>query len=180
MSSIFNALKKVYELFGGTITAKGHNVTRLSLWHTLPMHLIPLSLFQLLCWWTQCEMLLVRWGFWLESIPFIISLFYRTRVRSLVMLVTHSLHWLTHSCLVNLIDVTLACEDANSNLLRLLLLLMLWSWILVEILKLGFGQDLNLSWVEILMFGWDFHLMLSWDSEDEMWSRFVFELVIWP
>ena len=116
MSSIFNALKKVYELFGGTITAKGHNVTRLSLWHTLPMHLIPLSLFQLLCWWTQCEMLLVRWGFWLESIPFIISLFYRTRVRSLVMLVTHSLHWLTHSCLVNLIDVTLACEDANSKL----------------------------------------------------------------
>ena len=90
-------IKKVYELFGGTITAKGHNVTRLSLWHTLPMHLIPLSLFQLLCWWTQCEMLLVRWGFWLESIPFIISLFYRTRVRSLVMLVTHSLtNWLTH------------------------------------------------------------------------------------
>ena len=30
-SSIFKALKKVYELFGGTITAKGHNVTRLSL-----------------------------------------------------------------------------------------------------------------------------------------------------
>ena len=28
-------------------------------------------------------------------------------------LVTHSL---THSCLVNLIDVTLACEDANSKL----------------------------------------------------------------
>ena len=44
------------------------------------------------------------------------SYFYRTRVRSLVMLVTHSLtdsltHSLTHSCLVNLIDVTLACED---------------------------------------------------------------------
>ena len=38
--------------------------------------------------------------------------FYRTPVRSLVMLVTHSL---THSRLVNLIDVTLACEDANSN-----------------------------------------------------------------
>ena len=29
------------------------------------------------------------------------------------MLVTHSL---TNSCLVNLIDVTLACEDANSKL----------------------------------------------------------------
>ena len=31
----------------------------------------------------------------------------------------------------------------------------------------------------MLMFGWDFLLMLSRDSEDEMWSRFVFELVIW-
>ena len=25
-------------------------------------------------------------------------------------------NWLTHSCLVNLIDVTLACEDGNSKL----------------------------------------------------------------
>ena len=41
--------------------------------------------------------------------------FYRTRVRSLAMLVTH---WLTHSCLVNLIDVTLACEDASSKLVE--------------------------------------------------------------
>ena len=33
------------------------------------------------------------------------------------MLVTNSLtHSLTHSCLVNLIDVTLACEDGNSKL----------------------------------------------------------------
>ena len=43
--------------------------------------------------------------------------FYRTRVRSLGMLVTNSLtDWLTNCCLVNLIDVTLACEDANSKL----------------------------------------------------------------
>ena len=41
--------------------------------------------------------------------------FYRTRVRSLVMLVTHSL---THSCLVNLINVTLACEDVDSKLVE--------------------------------------------------------------
>ena len=35
------------------------------------------------------------------------------------MLVTHSLtSSLTHSCLVNLIDVTLACEDANSKLVE--------------------------------------------------------------
>ena len=34
-------------------------------------------------------------------------------------LVTNSLtHSLTHSCLVNLIDVTLACEDANSKLVE--------------------------------------------------------------
>ena len=26
--------------------------------------------------------------------------------------------WLTHSCLVNFIDVTLACEDANSKLVE--------------------------------------------------------------
>ena len=33
------------------------------------------------------------------------------------MLVSDSLpHSLTHSCLVNLINVTLACEDTNSNL----------------------------------------------------------------
>ena len=32
---------------------------------------------------------------------------------------------LTNSCLVDLIDVTLACEDPTQNLLRLLLLLML-------------------------------------------------------
>ena len=35
------------------------------------------------------------------------------------MLVTHSLpNSLTHCCLVNLIDVTLACEDANSKLVE--------------------------------------------------------------
>merc|ERR1712155_313317 len=63
----------------------------------------------------------------LESI---VSFFYRTRVRSLAMLVTNSVR---HSCLVNLMSV----NDANclmmsqqlkmptQNLLRLLLLLML-------------------------------------------------------
>ena len=45
--------------------------------------------------------------------------FYRTRVRSLSCLVSNSLtHSLTHSCLVNLIDMTLACEDANSRLVE--------------------------------------------------------------
>ena len=37
----------------------------------------------------------------------------------MAMLVTHSLtDSLTPSCLVNLIDVTLACEDANSKLVE--------------------------------------------------------------
>ena len=59
---------------------------------------------------------------------------------------------LTNSCLVNLIDLTLACEDANSKL--------------VEVVTIA--DDLDLK------------LMLGRDSEDEIWSRFVFELVIWP
>ena len=41
--------------------------------------------------------------------------FYRTRVRSLVMLVSDSL---PNCCLVNFIDVTLACEDAYSKLVE--------------------------------------------------------------
>ena len=37
----------------------------------------------------------------------------------MVMLVTNSLtHSLTESCLVNLSDVTLACEDVNSKLVE--------------------------------------------------------------
>ena len=45
--------------------------------------------------------------------------FYRTRVRSLGKLVTNSLtDSLTDCCLVNLIDVTLACEDAYSKLVE--------------------------------------------------------------
>ena len=37
----------------------------------------------------------------------------------MVMLVTNSL---TNSCLVNLIDVTLACEDANSKLVKVVII----------------------------------------------------------
>ena len=45
--------------------------------------------------------------------------FYRTRVRSLATLVTDYLtDSVTNSCLVDLIDVTLECEDANSKLVE--------------------------------------------------------------
>ena len=67
--------------------------------------------------------------------------FYRTRVRSLGMLVTNWLtESLTHCRLVNLIDVTLACEDENSNLLRLLLLLMLMMRIVLTTVWCRFGR----------------------------------------
>ena len=99
--------------------------------------------------------------------------FYRTRVRSLGMLVSNSLtNWLTNCCLVNLIDVTLACEDANSKLVEVVtiadvdakdhagksfligeltfgheakLLFRLWAQGLVKILKLRFRQILKLE-----------------------------------
>ena len=66
-----------------------------------------------------------------------------------------SYHWqcsLTHSCLVNLIDVTLACEDAISKLVEAVTIADVdfrhkvwsgfWSWSSGEILKLRFGQYL--------------------------------------
>ena len=48
-----------------------------------------------------------------------LDFFYRTRVRSLFTLVSNSLTYsITNSCLVNLIDVTLTCEYANSKLVE--------------------------------------------------------------
>ena len=105
--------------------------------------------------------------------------FYRTRVRSL--LFTNWLtDWLTHCCLVNLIDVTLACEDANSKLFDVVtvadvddedrvgnsllqisklrfgqkakLLFRLWAQGLVKILMLKFRQDLRLASLILLIF----------------------------
>ena len=89
------------------------------------------------------------------------------------MLVTH---WLTDSCLVDFIDVTLACEDANSKLVEVVtvadvdsedhvgnsllqiceltfgskakLLFRLWAQGLVKILKLKFSKILKLELVQ--------------------------------
>ena len=106
---------------------------------------------------------------------------FRTRVRSLAMLVTDWLtDWLTDSCLVNLIDVTLACEDAYSKLVEVVtvadvsdedrvgnsllqiwklrfghkvkLLFKLWAQGLVKILNLKFRQDLKLEFDQITRF----------------------------
>ena len=79
--------------------------------------------------------------------------FYRTQVRSYWRCLSVTHHWLTdsltYSCLVNLIDVTLACQDVN---LKLELVTVPDvddgkrvgdSW--VQIWKLKFGQKLNFS-----------------------------------
>ena len=69
---------------------------------------------------------------------------YRTRVRSLFTLVTHSL---THSCLVNLIEVTLVFEDANSKLVELVTAADVDDCVgnsLLQISKLRFGQKAKL------------------------------------
>ena len=102
--------------------------------------------------------------------------------------------WLTDCRLVNLINVTLVCEDGNSKLVEVVtvvdvdaednvgnsllqiweltfgskakLLFRIWAQGLVKILKLKFRQDLK------LVFGQYF-------AANEIWSNFVFELVIW-
>ena len=56
---------------------------------------------------------------------------------------------LTHSCLVNLIDVTLACEDVNSKLVEVVTVADVDAKkcvddILVQNWKLKFGQKANL------------------------------------
>ena len=66
-------------------------------------------------------------------------------------------HSLTNSCLVNLIDVTLACEDTNSKLVEIVTLadvdtedhvgnsLLIWELEFVqhfeEVMKLNLGRD---------------------------------------
>ena len=108
---------------------------------------------------------------WSSQAQFLGGLCYRTRVRSLGMLVTNWLtNWLTDSCLVNLIDVTLVCEDAYSKLVEIVtvagvkdrvgnsllqiwklmrfgqkakLLFQLWAQGLVKILKLKLRQELK-------------------------------------
>ena len=114
--------------------------------------------------------------------------FYRTRVRSLFTLVTNSL---TPSCLVNLIDVTLACEDVNSMLVEVVkvadvdakkrvddslvqtwkmkfshkinFLSRLWAQGLVKIEVEVQAQFWSWSLVNILL------LILGWDYEDYSW-----------
>ena len=62
---------------------------------------------------------------------------------------------LTHCCLVDLIDVTLACEDANSKLVDV-----------VPVADFNDEERIGNSLVEILT------LKIVQDIEAEVWSRF--------
>ena len=132
----------------------------------------------------------------IKAIPTASNIFYRTQVQSLFTFASNSLtDWLTDCCLVDLIDVTLACEDAYSKLVEVVtvadvsdkdhrvgicllkiwklrfgqkakLLFRLWAQGLVKILKLKFRQDLKLD------FGQYFAADVLYTYEVESWSRF--------
>ena len=60
---------------------------------------------------------------------------------------------------------------------------MLWDWILVEILRLGLVNILNFKFsrdADVWLRFWSWCLIDYRYSKDEIWSRVVFELVIWP
>ena len=101
--------------------------------------------------------------------------FYRTRVRSLVCLsLTHSL---TNCRLVNLIDVTLACEDDNSKLVQV-----------VTVIEVDYEKRVDNSLVQIwkVKFGFKVKFLFRlWRQVFKVWSRFrswysgKFEAEVW-
>ena len=142
------------------------------------------------------------------------------------MLVTNWLtNWLTDSCLVNLINVSLVCEDGNSKLVEVVTvvevddekrvdnsLVQIWKvkfghkvkfrlwdlrfrqdfeaevwslfccWCLVVAMKFILGRDsafvwsrfLSLSFVEMVMFGWDFEVC----ARSRFW-RCLIKICVW-
>ena len=92
----------------------------------------------------------------------IAAFYYRTRVRSLVMLVSDSLtDSLTHSCLVNLIDVTLTCEDANSKLVEV-----------VTVGNVDTEKRVDDSLMQIWKLKFGHECKFCSDFEHKVWSRF--------
>ena len=91
--------------------------------------------------------------------------YYRTRVRSLGMLVTNWLpNSLTHCRLVNLIDGILACEDGNSKLVEVVTVVDIDDEkpvdnSLVQIWKVKFGHKVKF-------------LFRLWGQGFKVWSRF--------
>ena len=107
---------------------------------------------------------------------------YRTRVQSLFALVTDPLsNWLTHwltPVLVNLIDVTLVCEDGNLRLIEVLLLLKLMMRSMPTTVWYKFGRStlvIKLSYCSVCLrfrswcSGKILKLLLGREYEDEIW-----------
>ena len=107
---------------------------------------------------------LLAWSeYWLATLSInFINHFYWTRVRSLAMLVSNSLtDWLTNSCLVNLIDVTLACEDVNSKLVEV-----------VTVADVDAEDHVGNSLLQIWELTFGPKTKLFSDFEHKGWSRF--------
>ena len=83
---------------------------------------------------------------------------YRTWVRSLHWLPLSVTHWLTDCCLVDLIDLTLACEDGNSKLVEVVTVAD------VDAEEHGDGNLVQIWKLKLLNFCFDFEHMV--------WSRF--------
>ena len=119
--------------------------------------------------------------------------FYRTLVRSLATLVTH---WLTPWRLVDLIDVTLACEDANSKFVEVvtvanvndedgvdksLLRFLSWGLVIKQIFCSDFGHKVwsNLwSWISAKIYKLKFGQYFAADVFLEVWSWILVNILI--
>ena len=94
------------------------------------------------------------------------------------MLVTHSLtHSLPNSCLVNLIDVTLACQDAYSELVEVVTVADVDSEdhvgnSLLQIWELTFGPKTKLFQTLSTRVGQDFEVEVQQDFETGACSAF--------
>ena len=123
--------------------------------------------------------------------------FYRTRVRSLGMLVSD---WPTDCCLVNLIDVTLACEDGNSKLVAVVTVVEVDDEkrvdnSLVQIWKVNFGHKVKFlfglwgqgfkvcsrfwSWCSGKILKLKFGHYFAADAWLWLWSSFLVEILVW-
>ena len=111
----------------------------------------------------------------IDQLPNVSSQFFFIRWTQLFLFIgpefDHCCHWftpwltdsLTHSCLANLINVTLACEDSNSKLVEVVLLLKLMMgnmpttvWCrfgrLTLVIKLSFCPDFEMGFQGLLRF----------------------------
>ena len=109
-------------------------------------------------------------------------------------------HWLPNSCLVNLIDVTLACEDGNSKLVEVVTVVEVDDEkrvdnSLVQIWKVNFGHKVKFlfglwgqgfkvcsrfwSWCSGKILKLKFGHYFAADAWLWLWSSFLVEILVW-